>query len=301
MVTKKQMDLDIDLHVFDESEWEFLKVDSKDQNFEYFKEVEDFNVQTPREHLFSILKYGIACGVLGTALVLGSTYLYYTIMKPHISTQEEILAATSDINVTLERVEGVQAGSDELISISDVLSNYFYIYGDNVNFSELNNYCMAGSNFATTEAYFRTNSKASYDDNDCYARELRCFSSYINLNRVNEVIAKDDTYYAYISVSVPDEENLTQYYNSYRYSMTKYFGMYRLDSANVARYLLDINKDGNLPVKDIEMCIKLCKYDNTFKIIDDSQLTSICSETINTSVANVCNILGSSLVTTQHG
>ena len=48
----------------------------------------------------------------------------------------------------------------------------------------------------------------------------------------------------------------------------------------------------------MEICIKLGTADGVYKIIDDSQITSICTETLNTSVASVCNILGSSLTTT---
>ncbi len=294
--TVQTINTDIDLNVFDESEWDFLQVDNETKNYEYFKDVEDFYIQTPRKHLLSMLIYGIACGVVGLSLVLGTCYLYYYYVKDNISSQSQVEAAVSNLDSQIERVSGIEVETADLIGISTTLTNYFNVYSTKQNLSELNNYCIDSSSFYLFEESYRDATEAIYDKNDCYARLLKDFSKFITANRINSVILKDGVYYVYITLTVPDDFELYQYYNSYKYAMTRYFSNHILNYENVAKYLLDINSAGKLPLKSKEYMLKVTKIDDSYYIVDDSQISSICVDSITTSVADIVNILGGTLV-----
>lgn len=293
---------DENLGLFDEDDWKFLDVPETSKNYQYFYDVRDSEYTDEHENSKRNTLIQVAVIVFGGIILIYAIVSFYSsVFLRGASTNADVVNATSEVEETrLVYVDGNQVDNEGWVGISEVFNGYFSATASEMSYTYLDNLCVGGSNLSSTENSYRTSAKASYDTKDCYARALREFSRYITLERVNEIVEKDGIYYCYVQLSIPDSDALYDYYMGYKYEMTKFFGTNLLDYINVTKYMLSITGNNNLPVESKEYLFKVSIIDGEYKIIDDSQVTSISTEAYNSSIYIITSILGGSLVSTQY-
>lgn len=296
--TKEELhNLDEELDLFNEDDWNFLDVHCG-ENLEYFNDLrdEDFRKTTCKDMIYYTL---ITLGVCLVFLVSG-LWLYSVTIGRHLISDEAV-SITNDVTVSLQRIEeGTTVPDDVYIEISKTLSGYFNILNNGSDYSMLNSFCLNSSNFTDTEELYRSKMEYTFDKNDCYARSLKCFSKYITMSRVNEVLVKDGTYYAYVTLNYPDNDLLTEYFYTYSSDLTKYFNKCDITEQNIVRYILDTSDTYGVPTSDKEVCIELYSIDGSYLISDDSFVTNTCNSVYNHAVSQVIKNLGVSKAVEQY-
>lgn len=288
-----------DLNLFNEEDWNFLSSNSSHtKNFSYFENIRNNEFSDTKSVLKSIATT-VGVFILCVCTLIVGYVVFSDLIKNNISFDKDVINAVTEVdNTKLKHVEGKEISSEDFIKVSSLFNNYFSILNSKAGYEVLNSVCDNNiSNFSKLESYYRQNSVYSYDYNDCYSRALCEFARFIKLDKVNSVIEKDNNYYCYITLSVPDISSLYEYYNIYSYDMTKYFGVNSLTSINVTKYLLKVTANNDLPLINKEFLFILSKKDNNFIINDDTQVSSLCTDTYTNSINQLTTILGSKLVT----
>lgn len=291
--------LDDDLKLFEEDSWDFLSVvDNREENYEYFNDIRDtdFDKKSKASSLKSFMPVATMITVM-VACVLITIKVTGVFDYSDYDKVASIQSVNEQAN-TMTYVTGTEATSDELISVSKVLSLYFTTLRNETAYENLYSCCASTSVFADT--YYSATNKVQtlFDTNDCYARALREFAGFFNLNQINKVIVKDGIYYCYVDLSIPSATNIQEYVHLYSYNMTKNFSVEAVNEANIVKYLLETTAENPVGVTTSEYCIKLQKQaDGSFKILDDSMLLNKCIEAYTTAVSYITSILGGTLTT----
>lgn len=292
--------LEKELDIIDESDWDFLDI-SLGNNLEYFNDVIDDNFQKRllKDNIKTIIFIFIFC----LLFIVSGVYLYNSTVGRYILTDGDASDLSVDSIYKLERISDAKSvtNSNELDEITNTLDSYFNILKNKSSYDILNSFCLSGSNFASTEDLYLSRMKYSLDLNDCNARALRCFGSYYSLEKINEVLFKNDTYYVYASVNYPDNTLLTEYFYEYSSNLQKFFITYEISESNILRWLLSNQDTYSFPTSEHEICIEMCKnsYDD-FILIDDSFITSQCMSAYNYSVSQVIRLLGAGKAINQY-
>lgn len=295
-------DLDEDLNLFEEDDWNFLSVDATAYNSEYYNDIYDKDFKTT-----PVYKVVLAT-ICVSLLVCGFGFSAYTFFKPYVRSQlytkeyesTKTLLTSEDALLSAERVVGgVQASSKEYVKVSKVVSGYFQVLSSGKNLAELNSYCEDTSTFANKYNDLVKSMEYAFDNSDCNARLLAKFGSYCSLNKINTVIKKDGVYYCYLNLSVPSSDDMVEYVYSHQYDFTKHFMAGDLDAGSVTRYFLDVVSSSAIPRKAEEFCIEL-KEDKLgdLYISDDSVIYVRCVSAYGSAMNTIYTILGSALTTT---
>lgn len=296
--TKQELkDLDEELNLFDETDWNFLEVSGND-NLEYFNDIRDsdFRKRTKED----ILKYVIVTLLSCLVLVISGVWLYDVTIGRYSRTSGD--GSVPDIVTGLKRVDdATNVSNEDYGKISSVISSYFNILKSGSSYDVLNNFCMTSSTFCSTEELFRDKMEYAYDKNDCYSRVLKCFGGYFSVSRINEILYKDDIYYAYVSLNFPDNDTLTEYFYIYANDMTKYFTSNDITEQNIVKYIVKLADTYGIPTSSVEVCVEMCKDGNgEFVFMDDSFVTNRCTSSYNYAISQVTRILGASKANTQY-
>lgn len=291
--------LDDDLNLFEETDWDFLSVvDNQDTNYEYFNDIRDTDFD--KRYKFKLKNYAVQIAGFCAVLVLCSVI---AIKVTGILEKDDYnqVASMSSVNqgAATYYESGDDASSEDLIAISGVVNDYFKVLKAESDYNSLYNYCATTSNFADT--YYSVTGKVQtvYDDNDCYARMLRELAGFCSVNKVTKVVVKDDTYYCYASVNMPTSNDVYEYAYLYQYNFTKKFANTAPTESGIVQYLLDTTNENPISCSSQEICIKFVKKGDSFKVVDDSFITSTCSDAYTSLVNQISRILGSNL-TTSH-
>ena len=289
--------LDDELNLFEEDNWDFMAVlDNHDTNYEYFNDIRDTDFDKKSS---SVTLKSLAPMICVAAFLLVAGFVTMKAVGVFDSNEDyQSVANTVTVkdSVSLQRVEGKQADSSELIDISKVLQTYFDVLRSESDYTQLNDYCKNSSTFSST--YYTCTDKvvSLYDNNDCYARALREFGSFCSVGKVNEVIVKDNIYYCYVNLNIPSSNDIYEYIYLYSYNMTKFFNMNDLTEANMVKYLLETTAENPISCTQTEYCLKFVKtQDGSFKIVDDSSITSICTDAYTNAISQMSSILGGNL------
>lgn len=297
--TKKELsELDEELNLFDESDWNFLNVQSG-SNLEYFNDIRDDDFR--KRGINDVIRYFVVTLIVCSIFLILGVWLYNITVGRHVLTDGDA-NSVNDTVVALQRVQDAEKADDsDFIEISKVTSSYFNILQVGSSYDVLNNFCLTSSTFYSTEKAYREKMEYSYDTNDCYSRALRCFGKYFSLSKINEVLVKDDTYYVYANMGYPDDDVLTEYFYIYANDMTKFFNVNSITEQNVVKYIIQLADTYGIPSSTEEVCIKMCKTDSgEFVIMDDSLVTNQCTTSYNYAISQVIKILGGTKATNQH-
>ena len=140
-------------------------------------------------------------------------------------------------NERVAYVEGSLCDDNVIIEASSLCSDYFNVLNSESSYNYLDTLCLNKSDFNTVYQNYVSNMNYSYDINDCYARLLRYFGSYCRLNKIQKVIYKDGTYYCYMAMTVPSQDDIQGYIRLYSYNFTKHFTITDINEGNIVRYL----------------------------------------------------------------
>lgn len=199
-------------------------------------------------------------------------------------------------NEKVAYVEGSLCDDNVIIEASSLCSDYFNVLNSESSYNYLDTLCLNKSDFNTVYQNYVSNMNYSYDINDCYARLLRYFGSYCRLNKIQKVIYKDGTYYCYMAMTVPSQDDIQGYIRLYSYNFTKHFTITDINEGNIVRYLYSMEGVSKIPCSEKIVCIELKKDTNgKLKISDDSSITNICTDAYIEALNEVANLLGTSL------
>lgn len=277
------------IDIFDESDWDFF--DSSD-DLELFGDYEDDIVLHEHTAMYKTVTY-FGIGVFSTILVGAGVYCFDSIVLERLRPAGESVIYSSN---KLTRVDGNAVSSAVEVSINKLVSNYFGVLSGNLDLSELNGYCLDGSSVYSLEEKYRQESKYSYDSNDCYSRAIKAFSSYISLSRVTSVVEKDGVFFVYVDVTIPDVNELSEYYNKGSADMSFYFKSNAITSINISKYMLKTLSNKDLPVRTTELQFEVIDVDDVLVIRSDSALQSYCTEPYINSISSIVDILGGQLL-----
>lgn len=295
MKVKSQNDfqsLDEELNLFEESEWDFMRVvDTQEENFEFFDDIPDIDYDERRAKIRTIVPFvGIA------ALIIFSGVWLVNTLSSRVDLEYERLQQSLMGAQTISYVEGDDVSSEDFISINQMLASYFNTLQSKSGYDNLNVLCMTDSTFATDYQNSIDKMTETWDVYDCNARAMSEFGTYIKLNKIDKAVLKDNTYYIYCNVTVPSKDDIYQYIHLYSYNLTKYFNSNEVNQQNVARFLIDTMETNPLPTASQTLCIEVVKSaDDGFKIVDDSEITSICDTAYNYAISQITKILGNNL------
>lgn len=295
MKVKSQNDfqsLDEELNLFEESEWDFMRVvDTQEENFEFFDDIPDIDYDERRAKIRTIVPFvGIA------ALIIFSGVWLVNTLSSRVDLEYERLQQSLMGAQTISYVEGDEVSSEDFISINQMLASYFNTLQSKSGYDNLNELCMTDSTFATDYQNSIDKMTETWDVYDCNARAMSEFGTYVKLNKIDKAVLKDNTYYVYYNVTVPSKDDIYQYIHLYSYNLTKYFNSNEVNQQNVARFLIDTMETNPLPTASQTLCIEVVKSaDGGFKIVDDSEITSICDTAYNYAISQITKILGNNL------
>lgn len=285
--------LDEELNLFEDSEWDFMKVvEEQEENFEFFDDIPDIDYSARRAKIRSIMPFvGIIIIILVQGIWLGSLIREkpdedYMNFQASLTEQQKI-----------QYVEGDEVPSEDFVAINNLLSDYFKTLQSKQEYEMLSYSCLGGkSTFA--EEYDRSlrEMESAFDKYDCNARALSEFGSYIKLNKISKSVVTDGTYYIYCDTSVPSKDDVAEYIHRYSYNMTKYFTSKDVTQENVARFLLETMESNPIPLTTKTICMEVVKdKDKNFKIVDDSEVLNVASTAYNYSISQIAKVLGSTL------
>ena len=241
---KELSELDEELNLFDESDWNFLNVQSG-SNLEYFNDIRDDDFR--KRGINDVIRYFVVTLIVCSIFLILGVWLYNITVGRHVLTDGDA-NSVNDTVVALQRVQDAEKADDsDFIEISKVTSSYFNILQVGSSYDVLNNFCLTSSTFYSTEKAYREKMEYSYDTNDCYSRALRCFGKYFSLSKINEVLVKDDTYYVYANMGYPDDDVLTEYFYIYANDMTKFFNVNSITEQNVVKYIIQLADTYGIP------------------------------------------------------
>lgn len=295
MKVKSQNDfqsLDEELNLFEESEWDFMRVvDTQEENFEFFDDIPDIDYDERRAKIRTIVPFvGIA------ALIIFSGVWLVNTLSSRVDLEYERLQQSLMGAQTISYVDGDEVSSEDFISINQMLASYFNTLQSKSGYDNLNALCMTDSTFATDYQNSIDKMTETWDVYDCNARAMSEFGTYVKLNKIDKAVLKDNTYYVYCNVTVPSKDDIYQYIHLYSYNLTKYFNSNEVNQQNVARFLIDTMETNPLPTASQTLCIEVVKSaDDGFKIVDDSEITSICDTAYNYAISQITKILGNNL------
>ena len=284
------LDLDTKLDIFEEADWDFLKVDESLDNFEYFNDVRDsdFLQDSPSDKVKRFLPIMI-CMAITSVVVAGSVvYVSHSTTKGYNTIQS---VASVEDNTKKARINGEPASNDEQVAIGDTLSGYFNATHSG-SFSSLDTYVASGSSLTSTYNNDVSQTTTSYDAYDCEARALRSFASMCSVSEIHDVIKKDGVYYGYVDLNIPSSNAMRDYIYTYKYNFTKHFSGTSVTRENVLIYLLDTLASNPVSTKTSEYCLTFTKKDGIMYLNSDSTILAECQNGYNTAISEVISALG---------
>lgn len=290
MKVKKQVSTDI----YDETDWKFESI----PDVEFFGEDLSEFYKEPFYKTFvkkvSFILWWIISLVsvifFGIAICLRLTH-----STDSNETVANGLATVEQQPLKMERVDGTPATSSELIDISSIFSEYTYILSTQEGYSDLSMLCKEESNFCQAEQANREKSQYALDQYDCTARAYRGIASKISLTRVDDVIYKDGLYYCYVTLEIPDEDALFEYYLRYSYEMTQFLNVKGVSMTSISEYVNQTIDYPDYPMTCKEYLFTVEPVDNEFVLTDDSTITSICDSVFDMAVYQITEISGRKL------
>lgn len=288
MRTKSRQELeslDDDLKLFAEEDWDFLNVTQEDENYQYFNDVIDVDFSNKIG-----VKTLIPIGVIGVLVCFCCIWLGVSVMsKPDIDYEQ---FKASGGNQQISYVDGEEVSSDDLIDLSAVIQSYCGVLNQGSDYAQLKPYCRGTSVFADTYIAQVSSMKSAMDEHDCYARMIKKLGGYIKCNKIDRAIQKDNIIYTYVELNVPDKTSVSEWINLYKYNMTKYFTNKEATEQNIVGFLLETMESNPIPCTSQPYVLEYVETSEGYKLVDDANILSICTEAYNHSISQTSQVLG---------
>lgn len=286
--------LDDELNLFEENDWDFMSiVDAKGTNYEYFNDIRDADFDIKKREPLKFFAYSTAVVAVLTIMTLITLKVSNFADRSELEELQSMqnIGGVSTAHSSIE--DGVEAAPDALVDISNVLGEYSICLWNKSDYADLDSYCATKSQFAK-KYYEATNSVLTiYDVNDCYARGLREFASYFKIHRINRVVVKDNVYYCYATASYPTIYDVSEYIMGHTQSFVmKFQGGYNVSDATVAKFLLEVINEDAVTSSSNDVCIKLVKDGDEFKLLDDEFILTMASDDYTVAVNQLVKSLG---------
>lgn len=277
--------LDDELHLFEEAEWDFMSiVDTRGNNYEYFNDIRDvdFDLRKPKvKEFLPYITIGLCIVTMMFIVTMKVTNFFDDSEWRELNSIQSAMGGVGVAQVT----GGREATADELIGVSNALNSYVGCVQMQSDYNGLDAMCVGKSQFAK-KYYECVNSMMTiYDVHDCYARGLREFGALYRVNRINNVVFKDDIYYCYVSVEYPTIYDVSEFIHSNSQMFVKKFkGGYDLNEASISKYLLEVVASSPVPCSLSEVCIQVQESDGKFLLVDDSFMLGVAEDDYNIAV-----------------
>jgi len=284
------LDLDTELDIFEEADWNFLKVDESLDNYEYFNDVRDsdFLQDTTSEKAKRLLPIMVCIAITSVVAAGSIVYVNHNATKGYKSIQSVVSAEDS---IKQARVDGKPASNDEQVAIGNTLSGYFNALHSG-DFGSLDKYVKSGSSLTDTYNNDISKTSTSYDSYDCEARALKSFANMCSVSDIHDVIKKDGVYYVYVDLNMPSSNAMRDYIYTYKYNFTKHFSGTSVTRENVLIYLLDTLESNPVSTKTSEYCLTFTEADGIIYLNSDSTILAECQKGYNTAISEVISALG---------
>lgn len=304
MKTKTTSSLDV--NIFNEEDWDFFSEAAvATEAYDYIN-----TEQTASRRLrLRAFKEAIKTGTIAFLVAFVVLVVFVAVTAASLTYMSRAMEHQNDVSNKmvqaehtnqLERIEGgKEVDNDVLRDVSGTLTTYFDVLRVEAGYDNLDNFVSGGSNFAATEAAYRSSTEVSYDVNDCNARILRQLGSCVTLNKINDLYEKDGIYYCYASLNVPSTTQLSTYYRGYNYDLTKFFKVNDVSTANVAKFVVTVLNNRDFPIAETEWLFTLKYEDGIYKIIDDTEITDYCMRISSSSMTTVIGLVKGSAATTN--
>ena len=270
------------------------------QKFKYLEENSDDSnelyVYQPLSTLQTVI-YSVLGIILVAFLIAGSVLGVISIFNMNHTEYLPTYIAPDDLQSLYSNpdyINGEEASSEEYIAVNKFLTRYFHVYAGGQGFDKLDKYVVDGSAVSKASSKYRDSSKYAYDKNDCYYRGMKFFGTYIQLNKVNKVLVKDNQYYVYCWVNVPYKEGLGDYYNKNAADLVLFFNKNSKSMSNLTKFIVKSLSTTTIPCVEREYLFKLDK--DSLKLIDDSAMVDLLVEPYEESMNIVSNVLSGKLM-----
>lgn len=286
---------EIDMEIFEESDWNFSSIPET----EFFGEdIKDFYKEPFLKKFVKSVFF-----VLWWIISLVSVLFFAIVIFLRVSDDGEVrnnekiiqMPDTQNTETTLVHISGEGVSSQELIDISSIFSQYAYILSVQKDYEDLNNLCEDGSMFVDIEKTNREKSSYTLDKYDCTSRAYRGIASKIKLNRVNDIVYKDGLYYCYVTLTVPDNNELFEYYLRYSYEMTQFLNVHGVSMISVSQYVNQTIGYSDYPDTTAEYLFTVKQDGDKYVLTSDEVIAGICDSVFDGAVSQITQISGSSL------
>lgn len=111
------------------------------------------------------------------------------------------------------------------------------------------------------------------------------------MNKIDRVIKKDNTYYCYVYLNVPTNEDIFQYVYMHQYDIAKYFTNREINEENIVRFLLDTTEQSAISSTSVGYCIEFEKSGSDFIIKNDKIFSDDAINSFKEATTQVTNII----------
>ena len=285
--------LDDEINLFEEENWNFLEVvkDSSQNNFEYFNDIRDtdFSKHSAKSVLTKVVVLLIFVLFITVFALLGTIFLGLNKTDIDIENLNNLGSSTT---TKLVHKTGDDVDNEDFLAIQELISKYMRVVSSKGSYESLNTMCKTSSNFADTYYSNTAKIKVTYDKNDCYARALREFGGLCKINKVTDVVKKDDIYYCYVTISVPTDANAKDFVYRNQYNIIKSFVGVKPTETELYKGLFNILDTSIFPTTSNEFEVKMVKKGSKFKIVEDTFITSICVDSHSRTVYEMSRVVG---------
>ena len=291
-IKNEEWSLDDELDLFSDTDWKFIDTTITD-NIEYYNDIRDTQFDGNNTNDDSMRRF-IAISLFSFAFIvlcmLGIQWSGVLNNRGDYERVNNIQSVNSTEVKTSEREGDTVNDSEILISADKTLTNYFTSLGTS-SFTELNDFCVHSS-LADMYKDRKDNIKTTYDVNDCYARLLKTLALQSRKGRINEIRRVDNKYLVYMNIALPTEADVSDFVYNNKYNLVKQFNTAELSTENIIQYILKLFEISKIGTTSAEYCIEL---NEDFKIIDDSLLCDVYTNTYKDLLENIVQIVGGDL------
>lgn len=276
-------ELNEELDLFKDDEWDFLNIPETSENFEYFNDVQDIDFLD----LHSKLRIYLPVTILGVVVfIIGLISIQVLSSNPSEDTY------IAEITNKTQYIDGKEADSELYIDSSKILQDYFNILASGKDYNKLNDYCLSNSSFS--DAYYSRKSKvgSTYDKYDSYIRAFSSFGKNFKCNKVNKVIEKDGTYYVYVSVVAPTKESIREYINLHKYNTIKHFNSAVPSNSEISKFIVETLESNPISCNTTELCLEFTKSGGKLKLTTDSEISGMCDTAYNYALSTITRNIG---------
>lgn len=290
MKVKTQVDFDI----FDDEDWNF----DERSDVEFFGEdLTDYYTESKPKSVIKFVLVALWWIVSLVGVLFFGIVICLRVANGTPPNSDKVVNMQTDLDTSsqqLERVAGDEVSSGELIQISSLFSAYTHILSTKEGYSQLHDLCYDNSSLATIEEECRVSSEYSLDEYDCTARAYKSIAHNIKLERVNDIVFSNGSYYSYITLSTPSVKQLFEYYLRYSYEIVQFCNVHKVSMTSLSDYINQSMSYSDFPCESQEYVFEVVVNENDdFVLKSDELISSIVDDVYTEAIEHITDIVGS--------